>query len=132
MLGAESDVFKANPGASFRTDKLFPQGDRLLAIGSMYKENGIKVATGYHFMTPNSDGLFNYMAASFEIVIQTVLPLNRKPESQLRLDCSLIDHGINLHDFAFAKGVKHILRKNDALPVDRQSEKSMFRSTVKP
>ena len=56
---------KANPGAYFRTEKLFPQDDKLLAIWAMYKQDGAKLATGYNFVTPNSDGLFNYMAGFF-------------------------------------------------------------------
>ena len=53
---------KANPGAYFSTEKLYAQADKLLAIWSMYKQDGTKVATGYNFVRPNQDGRFSYMA----------------------------------------------------------------------
>jgi hypothetical protein len=56
---------KVNPGAYFQTDKLFLQNDKLLAIWSMYKQDGTKLATGYNFVTPDSNGLFNYMVGFF-------------------------------------------------------------------
>lgn len=54
-----------NPGAYFVTDKLFPQQGKLLAIWSMYKPDGTKVATGYNFVRPDDDGRFSYMAGFF-------------------------------------------------------------------
>lgn len=56
---------KARPGLYFSTDKLYAQPDKLLAIWSMYKADGIKVATGYNFVLPDQDGRFNYMAGFF-------------------------------------------------------------------
>jgi hypothetical protein len=56
---------KGNPGAYFSTDKLFPQQDKLLAVWSMYKSDGTKVATGYNFVRPDDDGRFGYMAGFF-------------------------------------------------------------------
>ena len=41
------------------------QSDKLLAIWSIYKPGGVKVATGYNFVTPGTDGRFNYMAGFF-------------------------------------------------------------------
>jgi hypothetical protein len=56
---------KGNPGAYFSTDKLYPQTDKLLAIWSMHKPDGTKVATGYNFVRPDHDGRFSYMAGFF-------------------------------------------------------------------
>lgn len=56
---------KGNPGAYFTTDKIYAQPDKLLAIWSMYKHDGAKVATGYNFVTPDADGRFSYMAGFF-------------------------------------------------------------------
>jgi hypothetical protein len=65
-LGAHIGRFqKGNPGAYFSTDKLFPQHDKLLAVWSMYKADGTKVATGYNFVRPDEDGRFAYMAGFF-------------------------------------------------------------------
>jgi hypothetical protein len=56
---------QANPGAYFSTDKLYAQTDKLLAIWSMYRADGAKVATGYNFVRPDQDGRFSYMAGFF-------------------------------------------------------------------
>ena len=65
-LSAHIQHFQAaNPGAYFNTERLFEQKNTLLAIWSMYKQDGTKVATGYNFVTPHSDGLFAYMAGFF-------------------------------------------------------------------
>jgi hypothetical protein len=56
---------KGNPGAYFSTDKLYAQHDKLLAVWSMYKPDGTKVATGYNFVRPDQDGRFSYMAGFF-------------------------------------------------------------------
>lgn len=65
-LMAHIDKFqKANPGAYFSTDKLYTQDDKLLAIWSMYEQDGTKVATGYNFVRPGQDGRFSYMAGFF-------------------------------------------------------------------
>ena len=56
---------KGNPGVYFSTEKLFAQPDKLLAIWSMYKPDGSKVATGYNFVRSDQDGRFNYMAGFF-------------------------------------------------------------------
>lgn len=56
---------KGNPGAYFKTDKLYPQQDKLLAVWSMYKPDGTKVATGYNFVRPDKDGRFSYLAGFF-------------------------------------------------------------------
>lgn len=65
-LSAHIDGFqKANPGAYFKTDKLYPQQDKLLAVWSMYKSDGTQVAVGYNFVRPDEDGRFSYMAGFF-------------------------------------------------------------------
>lgn len=65
-LNAHIDRFQqGNPGAYFSTDQLFPQQDKLLAVWSMYKADGTKVATGYNFVRPEADGRFSYMAGFF-------------------------------------------------------------------
>jgi hypothetical protein len=56
---------KGNPGAYFTTDKIYEQPDTLLALWSMLKADGTKVATGYNFVTPDVDGRFGYMAGFF-------------------------------------------------------------------
>lgn len=55
----------ANPGTYFSTDKIYDQRDKLLALWSMYKPDGVKVANGYNFVTPGADGRFIYMAGFF-------------------------------------------------------------------
>lgn len=65
-LKAHIETFqKANPGAYFSTDKLLAQSDQFLAVWSMYKPDGTKVATGYNFVRPDQDGRFGYMAGFF-------------------------------------------------------------------
>lgn len=65
-LSAHIERFqKGNPGAYFGTDRLYPQPDKLLAVWSMYKADGTKVATGYNFVRPDDDGRFGYMAGFF-------------------------------------------------------------------
>ncbi len=65
-LAAHIEKFqKANPGAYFSTDRLLAQPDKFLAIWSMYKQDGTKVATGYNFVRPDQDGRFSYMAGFF-------------------------------------------------------------------
>jgi hypothetical protein len=54
-----------NQGAYFTTDKLYAQADKLLAIWSMHKPDGAKVATGYNFVQPDRDGRLAYMAGFF-------------------------------------------------------------------
>jgi hypothetical protein len=56
---------QGNPDAFFTTDKVYPQADKLLAIWSMHKQDGTKVATGYNFVTPGPDGRLRYMAGFF-------------------------------------------------------------------
>jgi hypothetical protein len=65
-LNAHIEKFQsANPGAYFTTDKVYAQHDKLLAVWSMYKRDGTKVATGYNFVRPDQDGRFSYMAGFF-------------------------------------------------------------------
>jgi SnoaL-like domain len=65
-LSAHIDAFqKHNPGASFETEKIYLQSDKLLAIWSLYKQDGTKMVTGYNFVTPDHDGRINYMAGFF-------------------------------------------------------------------
>jgi hypothetical protein len=65
-LNAHIEGFqKGNPGAYFTTDKIYLQPGRLLAIWSLHKTDGTKVATGYNFVTPDQDGRFGYMAGFF-------------------------------------------------------------------
>ena len=54
-----------NPGVYFSTEKIYPQADKLLAIWSMHKPDGVKVATGYNFVRPDQQGRFAYMAGFF-------------------------------------------------------------------
>jgi hypothetical protein len=49
----------------FSTDKLYAQPDKLLAVWSMHKQDGTKVAAGYNFVLPDEQGRFNYMAGFF-------------------------------------------------------------------
>lgn len=56
---------KGNQGTYFTNDKLYAQADKLLAIWSMHKPDGTKVATGYNFVRPEQDGRFSYMAGFF-------------------------------------------------------------------
>ncbi len=53
------------PGAYFSTEKIFVHHGELLAIWSMHKQDGSKVATGYNFVRPDQDGRFAYMAGFF-------------------------------------------------------------------
>lgn len=53
------------PGAYFTTDRILPQTDKLLAVWSLFKADGTKVATGYNFVRPGDDGRFDYMAGFF-------------------------------------------------------------------
>lgn len=57
---------KSMPGTSFSTEKLFVHHGELLAIWTMHKPDGTKVATGYNFVRPDQDGRFAYMAGFFE------------------------------------------------------------------
>jgi hypothetical protein len=56
---------KTRPGLYFSTDKLYAQPDKLLAVWSMHKQDGTKVAAGYNFVLPDEQGRFNYMAGFF-------------------------------------------------------------------
>ena len=56
---------KSNPGAHFGTDKLYHQPGRFLAVWSMYKKDGAKVATGYNFVDLDDQGRFGFMAGFF-------------------------------------------------------------------
>jgi hypothetical protein len=56
---------QGNPGSYFTTEKLYAQADKLLAVWSMHKPDGAKVATGYNFVQPDRDGRFSYMAGFF-------------------------------------------------------------------
>jgi hypothetical protein len=53
------------PGCSFRTDRLISHHGECLAVWSMYKHDGAKVATGYNFVQFGADGRFSYMAGFF-------------------------------------------------------------------
>jgi len=65
-LSAHIEKFQAaNPGAYFSTDKLYAQPDKLLAVWSMYKADGVKVVTGYNFVRPDDNDRFAYMAGFF-------------------------------------------------------------------
>jgi hypothetical protein len=65
-LNAHISKFQnGNPGLYFSTDKLYAQPDKLLAIWSMHKPDGGKIATGYNFVRPDQDGRFSYMAGFF-------------------------------------------------------------------
>jgi hypothetical protein len=54
-----------NPGAYFSTEKIYPQPDKLLAVWTLCKPDGGKLATGYNFVRPDEDGRFSYMAGFF-------------------------------------------------------------------
>jgi hypothetical protein len=65
-LSAHIGKFQSgNQGAYFTTDKLYAQADKLLAIWSMHKPDGAKVASGYNFVQAGLDGRFAYMAGFF-------------------------------------------------------------------
>jgi hypothetical protein len=65
-LNAHIEGFqKSMPGAYFRTDKIHVHHGELLAVWTMYKPDGSKVATGYNFVRPDAQGLFSYMAGFF-------------------------------------------------------------------
>ena len=56
---------KTMPGVYFSTDKTFVHHGELLAIWSLHKPDGAKLATGYNFVRPGLDGRFEYMAGFF-------------------------------------------------------------------
>ena len=56
---------KQSPGAYFTTDKVHTHHRELLAIWSMHKADGTKVATGYNFVSFADDGRFKHMAGFF-------------------------------------------------------------------
>ncbi|MBY2907707.1 nuclear transport factor 2 family protein [Rhizobium leguminosarum] len=56
---------KTMPGCYFSTEKNFVHHGELLAIWAMHKPDGTKVATGYNFVRPGTDGRFVYMAGFF-------------------------------------------------------------------
>ena len=56
---------KSMPGARFSTEKILVHHGELLAIWSLYKQDGAKVATGYNYVRPGEDGKFDYMAGFF-------------------------------------------------------------------
>jgi hypothetical protein len=60
-----ANLQKSMPGAYFSTDRLLVHHGELLAIWSMHKQDGTKVATGYNFVRPGQDGRFAYMAGFF-------------------------------------------------------------------
>jgi hypothetical protein len=65
-LHAHIDTFQAAyPGAYFSTEKLYPQADKLLAQWTLYRQDGVQVATGYNFVRFDADGRFDYMAGFF-------------------------------------------------------------------
>jgi SnoaL-like protein len=53
------------PGCHFKTDRLISHHGECLAVWSMYKQDGAKVATGYNFVQFGADGRFSYMAGFF-------------------------------------------------------------------
>jgi hypothetical protein len=53
------------PGAYFGTDKTLVTQDELLAVWSMYKGDGTKLATGYNFVQFDQAGTLAYMAGFF-------------------------------------------------------------------
>lgn len=65
-LSAHIGQFHANrPGMFFTTDKVLAQADKLLAVWSMHRPDGVAVATGYNFVQPDADGRLHYMAGFF-------------------------------------------------------------------
>jgi hypothetical protein len=56
---------KQMPRMRFSTDNLLVHHGELLAVWSMLKPDGSKVATGYNFVRPDESGLFAYMAGFF-------------------------------------------------------------------
>ena len=65
LLAHIEDFRKKMPAMHFGTDKVLCHHGELLAIWSMFKEDGVKVATGYNFVRADADGRFNYMAGFF-------------------------------------------------------------------
>lgn len=65
-LNSHIEKFQSvNPGAYFTTDKVYAQHDKLLAVWSMYKGDGTRVATGYNFVRSDRDGRLSYMVGFF-------------------------------------------------------------------
>lgn len=56
---------KKIPGVYFCTDKVFAHLSELLAIWSMYKKDGTKMATGYNYVQLDEQGRFSHMAGFF-------------------------------------------------------------------
>jgi hypothetical protein len=65
-LSAHIGQFHASkPGMFFTTDKVLARPDKLLAIWSMHRPDGVAVATGFNFVQPDADGRLQYMAGFF-------------------------------------------------------------------
>ncbi len=65
LISHIEDFRKKMPGCSFKTDRLLNHHGESLAMWSMYKEDGAKIATGYNFLRCGADGRFSYMAGFF-------------------------------------------------------------------
>ncbi|MCB8878371.1 nuclear transport factor 2 family protein [Acidisoma silvae] len=66
VLSAHIESFQTSmPGVYFETDRIFVHHGEVLAVWSLFKPDGIKVATGYNFIRPGPDGRFDYMAGFF-------------------------------------------------------------------
>jgi hypothetical protein len=59
------DLRNKMPGCFFKTDRVINHHGECLAVWSMYKQDGAKVATGYNFVQSGADGRFSYMAGFF-------------------------------------------------------------------
>ena len=65
-LSAHIERFHSQmPGAYFTTDRTYVHHGEMLAVWSMHKPDGAKVATGYNFVRPAQDGRFEYLAGFF-------------------------------------------------------------------
>lgn len=65
-LGAHiARLQQSMPGARFETERTYVQHGELLAVWALYKQGGVKIATGYNFVRCGQDGRFAYMAGFF-------------------------------------------------------------------
>lgn len=65
LIAHIEDFRKKMPTMRFSTDRVLLHHGELLAVWSMYKDDGDKVATGYNFVRADPDGRFSYMAGFF-------------------------------------------------------------------
>jgi len=65
LIAHIEDFQRKMPGTTFGTDRTYVHHGELLAVWSMYKADGTRVAGGYNFVRPDASGRFKYMAGFF-------------------------------------------------------------------